>query len=239
VCNSLSFAAGTSSATLSVSSNQGYPEDTSISIPITISEIGSLKIYSIDLVLTYDKDLIEPTQVITIPSGWILTANTNLPGDVKIALYNTSPLSSAGGELVHVLFNVKSNAQPGEVSALHLSKADLDEVRAGSMVDGAFEVLGVGDENRQPILEAIGNKSIKAGLKLQFRLSASDSDPGDSENLRYYADNLPKRASLNSKTGKFVWKPRKGSQEGIYYIRFYVKDRAGAIDEETISITVE
>lgn len=91
--------------------------------------------------------------------------------------------------------------------------------------------------NTPPVLNPIGDKTIRAGQLLSFTLTASDADPIDADKLRYCAKNLPKGATLNKTTGLFSWKPIL-TQRSSYKVRFIVKDRVGASDDETSSIAV-
>ncbi|GAH68233.1 unnamed protein product, partial [marine sediment metagenome] len=72
-----------------------------------------------------------------------------------------------------------------------------------------------------PILNTIGDKTIKEGELLTFTNYATDPD---SDKLTYSASNLPNGASFNPTTRQFSWKPTY-NQAGIYNnIRFEVSD---------------
>ena len=90
--------------------------------------------------------------------------------------------------------------------------------------------------NRPPILSPIGNKTIKAGQLLHFKITANDPNRIDNPLLRFYSDNLPKGANL-SHNGVFTWIPTK-KQAGTYMVKIYVKDPPGLTDEETVTISV-
>lgn len=92
--------------------------------------------------------------------------------------------------------------------------------------------------NRAPILNPIGDKTIQARRLLIFKLHADDPDIIDRYSLNYYAEGLPQGAFLGKLGGVFIWVP-KANQRGVYRVRFYVKDPPGAIDDETITITVK
>jgi hypothetical protein len=88
--------------------------------------------------------------------------------------------------------------------------------------------------NVAPVLNTIGNKSIKEGATLSFTISGSDAN-GDS--LTYSASNLPVGATLNSTNRTFSWTPSL-IQAGVYTsVRFQVSD-GKATDYEDITITV-
>lgn len=88
--------------------------------------------------------------------------------------------------------------------------------------------------NSPPILNPIGNKTIKEGTLLQFTVSASDPD-GDS--IIYSAENLPDNAAFNSQTRQFNWTPGY-TQAGIYQVTFTASD-GELYHSQTITITVK
>jgi len=88
--------------------------------------------------------------------------------------------------------------------------------------------------NVAPVLNAIGNKSIKEGATLSFAISGSDAN-GDA--LAYSASNLPVGATFNSTNRTFSWTPGLG-QAGVYAgVHFQVSD-GQVTDYEDITITV-
>jgi hypothetical protein len=89
--------------------------------------------------------------------------------------------------------------------------------------------------NRSPMLDSIGNKSVREQQALQFTVSATDPD-GDP--LTYSASNLPAGASFNSTSRTFSWTPSSG-QAGTYPdVLFIVSDNEPLTDSESITITV-
>ncbi|MCR4393549.1 MAG: putative Ig domain-containing protein [Dehalococcoidales bacterium] len=97
--------------------------------------------------------------------------------------------------------------------------------------DMTFTTLPI---NRAPVLNPIGNKTVKEMSTLTFTLSATDPD-GDP--LTFSASNLPPGASFNPVTRTFTWTPTYW-QSGVYSnIRFQVSD-GSLIDYEYITITV-
>ena len=93
-------------------------------------------------------------------------------------------------------------------------------------------------KNQAPSLMKIGNKNVKIGEELSFKLSGSDKDRNDS--LSYMVSPLPlyKNMRFNAETGEFFFKPR-GHQAGSYKLSFSVLDRLGAVDSEDITIKVK
>lgn len=98
--------------------------------------------------------------------------------------------------------------------------------------------ITVANANRAPQIQSPGNKSVKEGENLSFRVSASDPDEEDSGNLQIEAKNLPGGANFNSGSNEFTWRPDK-NQQGSHSVEFEVKDPAGQTDKVTITIEVE
>lgn len=94
--------------TMTAGRASGYPNDTGVPVSITISDIGEREIIAMDITLLYDEAKLEATAVEkgAVTSDWAIAANTNVAGQVKIALYHTTHLTS-GGEVAQILFNVK------------------------------------------------------------------------------------------------------------------------------------
>ncbi len=91
--------------------------------------------------------------------------------------------------------------------------------------------------NHKPVLNSIGNKTINVGNNLQFTVSATDPDYGDTiAGFFHYPDIAG--ASFNTTTGVFSWTPG-CSQAGAYNITFRASDAHGMLsDPQTITITV-
>ena len=96
--------------------------------------------------------------------------------------------------------------------------------------------ISVGNVNRPPVLEPIGNKSVSENNLLEFTITAYD--PDDDE-LTYSVANLPDGASFDVSTGHFSWVPD-FDQSGNYSLLFKVTDSGvpPASREETVMITV-
>ena len=100
----------------------------------------------------------------------------------------------------------------------------------------ASQTITITVPNQPPVLNPIGNKTIKAGQLLRFKITAKDPDAIDNPSLRFYSNDLPKGADL-SHNGIFTWVPTK-KQVGAYKIKIYIKDPPGLTDEETITVSV-
>ncbi|HXF49424.1 MAG TPA: Ig-like domain-containing protein, partial [Verrucomicrobiae bacterium] len=106
----------------------------------------------------------------------------------------------------------------------------------GSLADSEAVAITVNNENRAPVLNAIGAKSVNENQLLQFRISSSDPD-GTTPVLS--AVGLPSGAtfvdSLNG-AGSFTWTPT-FAQAGNYNVTFIASDGTLA-DSEVVTITV-
>jgi uncharacterized membrane protein len=96
-------------------------------------------------------------------------------------------------------------------------------------------ILNVGDHNRPPVLNPIGDKYTDVGVELTFTISATDPDVGDK--LYFTMSNKPAGARLDDNgdgTATFTWTPQFA---GSYPVTFVVSD-GKAYDSEKITITV-
>jgi len=105
------------------------------------------------------------------------------------------------------------------------------------MGDSETITITVGNINRPPAFDPIGNRQINEDDTLTFTVTATDPD-GD--NLSYSAENLPTGATFEPETGLFLWTPDYG-QDGNYFVILTVTDDgiSPASDSQEISITVE
>lgn len=101
-------------------------------------------------------------------------------------------------------------------------------VSDGSSSASEQMTINVGNTNREPVMAAIGNKSVAEKSTLQFTVGASDAD-GDS--LTYSSSALPAGASFNTQTGQFSWTPG-FDQAKSYGLTFTVSDGSSSISEE-------
>ncbi|OLD02193.1 hypothetical protein AUG19_06515 [archaeon 13_1_20CM_2_54_9] len=92
--------------------------------------------------------------------------------------------------------------------------------------------------NHPPSLTVPGPESVTAGSPLEFTVSATDPDIGETVTL--YATALPSGASFNRATGQFSWTPSSG-QTGNYNVTFIATDNNSSplSDTQTVTIKVE
>ncbi len=104
-------------------------------------------------------------------------------------------------------------------------------VSDGTESDTQLVTIAVLDQNRAPVLNSIGSKTVSEGKSLSFTASATDPD-GDSVVLS--ANSLPSGATF--KAGIFSWTPGY-DQSGSYKITIAASDGILS-DSETITLTV-
>lgn len=87
--------------------------------------------------------------------------------------------------------------------------------------------------NNEPVMEAIGDKTVTEGQTVYVDANASDAD-GD--NL-VYSCNRTDLFDFDSSTGEGSWTTETGDL-GTYYVDFGVSDGCGGVDNETVEINV-
>ena len=105
---------------------------------------------------------------------------------------------------------------------------------AGATDSEAITVT-VSESNENPVLGAIGPKSVDELATLVFTATASDDD--DDTLTFSLASDAPAGASINPTTGEFIWTPTE-LQDGTHSITVRVSDGNGGSDSETITVTV-
>ena len=108
-------------------------------------------------------------------------------------------------------------------------------------IDTEVVIITVSDVNPPPTLFPIGDKIIKEGKALSFKLFASDPD-GDAFTFSMSGDTLPGTPTLDAITGDFTWTPPYSTVVSPattkdFVVTFKVSD-ANRSSSETITITV-
>jgi tripartite motif-containing protein 71 len=98
--------------------------------------------------------------------------------------------------------------------------------------------ITVGNVNQAPVLSQIGPQTVKEDETLQFTLSATDPDAGDT--LTFSISDLPAGAAFDAQTRTFTWKPSFTQGGQNYTVRFTVTDNGSppraASEEVTITV---
>ncbi len=151
-----------------------------------------------------------------IPTGAVFTDN----GD-GTATFRWTPDFGQAGNFPNVLFSVADDGVP-------------------SASDSETIAITVGDVNRPPVLNPIGDRMVAEGELLEFTLTATDPD-GD--NLRYTMGNAPTGVIPTDNgdgTATFRWTPDFAQAGNFPNVLFTVTDDGAppTSDSETITITV-
>lgn len=165
-------------------------------------------------------DLGQPRQF-TIPNGTVIPA-----GGFMLVWADGEPSQNNAGADLHTNFRLGAG---GESIAL-FSPTDIliDSVTFGSQTadisegrypdsgpapfydmstptPGAANIIDTGGENQRPSIDPIGDKYVILGQTLNFQVTASDPDPG--QTLTYSLSNPPLGATIGSASGVFNWTP--------------------------------
>lgn len=176
--------------------------------PPVLEEIGNFEVTQ--------GDKIELTIVATDPDNDEITYSSN-----------SLPAGAILDQVTGLFEWIPSELQKGD----YLISFDAND---GEMIDSKTSIITVNETpNSAPILSPIGNKEIKAGESLNFRIQAIDSD---NDNLHYSTSKLPEGATFDSNTQEFYWAPTP-YQTGIYFVTFSVTDNFKG-DYEIININV-
>ena len=104
-----------------------------------------------------------------------------------------------------------------------------------SATDSEAVTVTVTESNENPVLGAIGAKSVDELATLSFTATATD---GDNDPLEFsLAGTPPSGASINSTSGAFSWTPSE-SQDDTHTITIQVEDGNGGSDSEAVTVTV-
>ena len=168
-------------------------------------------------------ELLEFTITATDPDGGSLTLSAgNLPSgasfDAVSQQFSWTPAYGQAGSYANILFTVTDDGNPPQS-------------------DSEAITITVGDVNRLPVLDPIGNKAVNEGELLEFTITATDPDGGS---LTFSAGNLPSGASFDAVSQQFSWAPAYGQAGSYANILFTVTDDGNPpqSDSEAITITL-
>ncbi len=155
---------------------------------------------------------------ITAPASTAANLPTGAIFDPQTGIFSWSPTYSQAGNYPNVLFTVTDNGYPAMSASESIT-------------------ISVGNVNRPPQLDAIGNKTIDENNMLQFTVTASDPD---NDALTYAASNLPVGAVFDPQTQTFNWTPT-FENTGNYTVYFTIRDNGdpSLIASESITISVK
>ena len=94
--------------------------------------------------------------------------------------------------------------------------------------------MTVGEANRAPTLDPVGNQSVDEQTLLSFTATASDPDlPANT--LLFSLVGAPAGAVIDPNLGDFTWTPTEGQGPGVYVFDIVVTD----IDTSDILLTID
>lgn len=136
-----------SNITVAIGNGSGYPADSNIEIPITLSNVTGFGAIAADIIVDYDASQLSFSSLSvsgTIAQNWgNPTYNSKAAGRIVIALYGTTGLNGQG-KLLKLYFNVNASAKISS-STLSLTKAKLSSPTAAiasTLQNGTFTVQG-------------------------------------------------------------------------------------------------
>ena len=100
--------------------------------------------------------------------------------------------------------------------------------------DSEAVTVTVSESNENPVLGAIGAKSVNELVALTFTATATD---GDNDTLEFTLVGTPPSGASITSAGSFSWTPSE-SQDGTHSVTARVSDGNGGSDSETITVTV-
>lgn len=122
------------------------PSGGTINIPVNISDVTNLGVFSADMIINYNPNVLTATGVTnagTIAAGWGAPTAQITPGQISIAMAGSSPLTGQG-ILIFIIFNIIGTE--GSTSPLHFARANLNEgIPTVSADDGSFRVSSNAD----------------------------------------------------------------------------------------------
>lgn len=129
---------------VSIPDTVGMP-GSDVTIPILVTDTTGAGIIAVNVILTYDPDILTATGIgteNTIASGWNTVHNIS-SGQIAIGMMSSTELTGAG-ILVNVNFNVSGDAGAGLSSQLTFAKVIFNEGFPASVTDGLFTVISAG-----------------------------------------------------------------------------------------------
>jgi hypothetical protein len=133
---------------------------TQIVVPVQLTNTDD-EIFAADLTITYDPTILQIVSVEKgdLASGLTMFANTSTPGEIRVSMAATVPVTT-GGEFLLLTFNVVGTL--GQSTALTFTRADLEpdlgetpivvDITPGSFTVGAVPHTGAGTISLQGVI---------------------------------------------------------------------------------------
>ncbi|MFJ5791017.1 putative Ig domain-containing protein [Lysinibacillus sp. NPDC093197] len=212
-------AQGPGSYIFTVYVNDGMLTDAE-SITVTVNEVNSAPM----LQAIGNKTVNEESQLTFTASA----TDADLPANTLTYSLVGAPTGASINSLTGVFTWTPTEAQgPG-------SYTFTVRVSDGMLTAAETITVTVNEVNSAPVLQAIGNQTVKKGNLLTFTVTATDSD---SAILTYSLVGAPTGASINATTGVFTWTPTEAHYPGNYTFIVLVSDGM-LIDSKSFTVTV-
>ncbi|MBK6744802.1 MAG: cadherin domain-containing protein [Hydrogenophilales bacterium] len=161
-----------------------------------------------------------------------LPANGALYLDVGLTTSAATGVDYAASAQSLTLYFVPDENWNGVTSFQYIAR-DAQGAGDATPATATFTVTSANDD---PVLDAIGDRSVTEGTQLSFTATATDADvPPDT--LTYSLSGEPAGASITA-GGVFTWTPTEAQGPNVYSFDVIVSDGQGGSDSETIQVTV-
>ena len=201
--------------------------DTTIDVtfPVTVSEVNQAPV--LNPIGPKSANPLEPLAFNATATDADIIGGT--PDSLEFSLGSNAPASAAINSTTGSFSWTPTASQVGEHTVTV-------QVKDGSNATDSEDVaVTVTESNENPVLGAIGAKSVDELAELAFNATATD---GDGDTLTFsLAGATPSDASINSTSGAFSWTPTE-QQDGTHSITARVSDGNGGSASETIMVTV-
>lgn len=162
--------------------NVSIPDDSAkpsqvVIIPINVSDVTGLEVYSADITVKYRSTVLEADSVSkigTLSQDWMMAYNTDTLGEVKIAMAGVDPAVGTGA-LIKMAFTVPDSATPEDTGLIYFTRMMLNEGDPACVTTPGLFTVGtiIVEENKQFVprnqkLEAFPNPfSVATVIKIQ------------------------------------------------------------------------
>jgi hypothetical protein len=200
------------------------------------SDAGSAWIYTLNRAPTI-QDI--PNQNATEDVLFTVTAVGSDPDPGNVLTYSlqgTPPAGMTINPATGVISWTPSETQGGQ--AFNVTVRVTDDQTPPLFAEDSFQVT-VAEDNKAPVLGAIGNRSATEDVPLTFTATATDADV-PAQTLTFSLVGAPSGASINATTGAFSWTPNEQQGGRLFTFSVRVTDNGSPARsaQETITVTV-
>ncbi len=158
---------------LSIPLNLTQWQGNDIIVPVNVSDLSGLNIYSGSFSVSFNQNILTPIDIIqtgTLLSSYSLpTYNTNNPGNFSMVFYGTTPLAGSG-TLIFIKFHVAE--QNTGTTSISILNGLFNETLIPTSVNGSFSVINLPNLSLTP-----NTGSMVAGENQQFTIIGGGIPP--------------------------------------------------------------